>query len=1489
MEQKVQLENYQNSETLGGGLGLRWRLALLIVSVPLLLLTPIFVYMGRQYQVSYREAHWDKATIVGRQLAQMITSIAPYVETLDDAPGLGNFLEDMAQNVPEFEFIALVDELGKVIYHSQPALAGEYISELANLSSDEPVIKRDFPEGSLYLISTAIPKPGDEQLSLYIVVGESTQVVAPPLLVVLPALAGILSAVISVTVIQISLNYLILKPLQVLSKGAAIIGGGDLSYTIRMRRTDEFGFVAYSFNEMTRRLQALVLELEERVAMRTSDLQRRTVQLEAVSLVSKEAAKASRDVQLLLDTTVAAISDKFGFYHTGIFVLDDAKEWAILRAASSEGGKRMLARGHRLGVGGVGIVGFVSESGLPRVAFNVGDDAIWFNNPDLPSTHSEMSLPLKIENEVIGVLDVQSEKSEAFTEEDINTLQLMADQLAIALSNARLLEGMEGALDQMRDLQDDYSREGWARIAMRMRPLAYEYDRVDVTPVPMLAVPADMRARQVTHKIVMDGGTPVMMETMKLGERVLGYIGLTAPERVWTQDEIALVESVSEQIAITLESARLFEETRHTARQQTLLNNVLRIAASSSENEQQTLYEISRVLAQGLNMVIGIFTFLFPNFPAVYPRAVVAPNGESIKIFGDTFVLSKEHYIFFRGLNRPELARLIPLLDAIGMQPSDLDASFVDIYDVARVLYVPIRTASHQEGFIAMVQRRDDPPLDPDTRELSQNLANQIGVVLDNLNLASETRQRSEEMQLLYQISLDFSEQNTPRDVLNTVIKRTLSLFEAQNSSLFIYDPDTQELILSLDSGQFIDRLGRRVKVGRDLVGRVFLNRQPEMTNDYRELEDYIPELHDPRFAAVLAIPLGEFGALYIRRSGGSRAAFGERDIRLAGLFAAQAVAAIENAQLTQDAQRRADELAELYDAGIDLSTILDVSQLLNRAAERARQVFDVPAALVLIKDSSSDGYLKGESVDETIHLMPYESSTPRPGGMMEIVLQTRQTRLIHDNREQPGQERLVAAGLLSQMVSPLRIGEDVLGALFVYGTQTKQFKDRDLQLLEFLSTQISSSIQNALQFGRTQSALSVVERQARYQTNVSRAVAALAQDGTKAIPQVLALLGEAADVDRTYYAESIAGPEEDYWRIAADWVIADYPEILEAPELQYLPVEKFPFSLGQLQEVGFVQLPVEQFPPAEREILSAFKLRTMLALAVNMEDQSPGFLGLVSSKDTLLGPDEISALQTVSTALSNTLARENLLTQVQTSLIEQEALYVASAALNTAQTYEDILSILREYTLLGENSHNVSINYFDQPWTLEIRPVWIDVLTRWTELPASVVSQRYAVADFSSADQLFNPVAPETVVIDDVATDARLDDNLRALYLHRFAATSTIFVPLVAGGRWVGYVNAIYSERAAFSEVGLRRLASLAGQAAVAIQNIMQLRTIQARARRERMIRQITEHIQQAPDVESVLQSAVRELGRTFGTSRSVVQFRTPSQEQPENIEDET
>ena len=169
----------------------------------------------------------------------------------------------------------------------------------------------------------------------------------------------------------------------------------------------------------------------------TNDIQRHATLLKA-------AARAAKNITTILDPyelfqrTVDIICDEFGFYYAGVFLLDDKKQYAVLRAGRGEAGKAMITEGHKLAIGGNSMIGASIANRQGRIALDVGHEAVFFENRHLPKTRSEMALPLIVGEDVIGALTVQSTEEAAFHDEDIAALQTMADQLAVAIQNANL-------------------------------------------------------------------------------------------------------------------------------------------------------------------------------------------------------------------------------------------------------------------------------------------------------------------------------------------------------------------------------------------------------------------------------------------------------------------------------------------------------------------------------------------------------------------------------------------------------------------------------------------------------------------------------------------------------------------------------------------------------------------------------------------------------------------------------------------------------------------------------------------------------------------------------------------------------------------------------------------------------------------------------------------------------------------------------------------
>ncbi len=376
----------------------------------------------------------------------------------------------------------------------------------------------------------------------------------------------------------------IARPIERLSTAAQEVAEGDLSQVVEVDQSDspwsigagdEIGVLAEAFNRMTSRLRRFVDELEQRVAERTRELEENLFELEGAAQVARQAASI-RDVDQLLDEMAHLVSVLFGFYHTGFFLIDEAGEYAILRAASSAGGRRMLERGHRLRVGEQGIVGFVADAGVPRVALDVGEEAVHFENPDLPDTHSEMAAPLEVRGEIIGVLDVQSMEKAAFSDQDVTIIKTMADQIAVAIENARLLETSQRALRELEMAQGKRVRSAWRR---KEQLPAYEYDRVDVRPADVGSMPIvdqALASGQVVSTQGADNGGAALAAPLRLRDQAIGAIALEeiSEKRSWSQDEVDLVQDVSEQVAQALESARLFEEAQRRAEEQAVLNEL---------------------------------------------------------------------------------------------------------------------------------------------------------------------------------------------------------------------------------------------------------------------------------------------------------------------------------------------------------------------------------------------------------------------------------------------------------------------------------------------------------------------------------------------------------------------------------------------------------------------------------------------------------------------------------------------------------------------------------------------------------------------------------------------------------------------------------------------------------------------------------------------------------------------------------------------------
>jgi GAF domain-containing protein len=305
------------------------------------------------------------------------------------------------------------------------------------------------------------------------------------------------------------------------------------------------------------------LTLEQRVEERTAGLARKTEQLRATSYIARQTAEV-QDLASLLGTVARLVTDQFGFYHTGIFLINETGSHVVLQAASSEGGQRMIERGHSLSVGTQGIVGYVTAQKKPRIALDVGEDAVFFNNPDLPMTRSEVALPLLIRNRVLGVLDIQSDKPQAFGAEDIDVLQTLSDQIAIAIENARLLDEAQAAIIQLEALTGTRTREAWTQ-KLRESNRVFTY------------TPLGLRAGKLTQNNANAITAPIVLRGQKIGNISIARKG----DSKWTKLDEGLLDEVASQVGLAVDNIRLLEEATLRAKQE---QTVGRLASRFSQS-----------------------------------------------------------------------------------------------------------------------------------------------------------------------------------------------------------------------------------------------------------------------------------------------------------------------------------------------------------------------------------------------------------------------------------------------------------------------------------------------------------------------------------------------------------------------------------------------------------------------------------------------------------------------------------------------------------------------------------------------------------------------------------------------------------------------------------------------------------------------------------------------------------------------------------------
>ncbi len=371
------------------------------------------------------------------------------------------------------------------------------------------------------------------------------------------------------------------RPVHAVVAGMEKLSGGDLKHRIDLERHDEAGVLIRTFNALPSRFYTMLTEMEQQVNLHNRTAQQRGRYLEFATDLA-EIVSTETDTERLIQTIIELIARRFQLYYTGLFLVDEAREWAVLRAGTGKAGEAMLRRGHRLRLDDTSMIGWSITQGQNRIAQDASMDTVRQTQDELPDTRSEAALPLRARGKVLGALSAQSTRMGAFDRDTLLALQAAADQLALALEAASLARQHEEAQQAVRQAYGELSRRAWNDLLRARRNLGYAIDERGILPL----------SKETPEYPLTDdlAGLPEVSFPIQVRGQVLGRLEARKPNlEEWTEEERLLLETLVEQLGVALESARLYQETQRRAERERLAGEIT--ARLRASNDPQVILQ----------------------------------------------------------------------------------------------------------------------------------------------------------------------------------------------------------------------------------------------------------------------------------------------------------------------------------------------------------------------------------------------------------------------------------------------------------------------------------------------------------------------------------------------------------------------------------------------------------------------------------------------------------------------------------------------------------------------------------------------------------------------------------------------------------------------------------------------------------------------------------------------------------------------------------
>jgi PAS domain S-box-containing protein len=596
--------------------------------------------------------------------------------------------------------------------------------------------------------------------------------------------------------------------------------------------------------------------------------ERRGHQVQVSTEISQEIAAAS-ELTELFDRIVTLTRERLGYYHTQLFRYDSAQDAVLLISGYGETGLKMLAQGHRLRMS-AGLVGTAAATGETVLRSTLAEDSDWQPNPLLPETRGEIAVPIKLHDQVLGVLDVQSDRAGAITDDDRLLLEGLCGQIAIAIEQTRLRQEMTARLEEINRLNRAMSREGWRTYRETTDiPAGFMFDQGRLEPVKDTGLAAELFANVA---LTVPGGN------------VIGSLAVADdPQHPFSPEDQTFLQQISDQVASALESARLFEQTQSALSDSKEAQELIRKVIDSTDDwifvkDRDHRYQlVNQGYAKALH--ISVEDFIGKNdLDLGFPEELVKGNPEK----GVRGFWADDRLVMDTGMPQH-----------YPNDPATIDGQ-VRVFDTIKI---PLRDANNTVWGVLAFAR--------DLTERKQ--AEEI------------VAQRATQLEAVATVSTTASTVLDPDKLLQSVVDLTRERFGLYHVHIYLADAAWQTLLLAAGAGE----VGRKmvaeehaiaVDAERSLVARAARERQAAIVNDVRSDPDFLPNPLLPETRSEMAVPmivgdkvLGVFDVQSDKPGG-----FSQEDASIYSTLAAQVGVALQNARLYVEQASTVTQLREL-------------------------------------------------------------------------------------------------------------------------------------------------------------------------------------------------------------------------------------------------------------------------------------------------------------------------------------------------------------------------------------------------------------------------------------------------------------------------------------------------------------------------------------------------------------------------------------------------